>query len=156
MTTLIVDSRLPRISVADWGYLAEPEVKGDAPEGCGPALRDVTVAMIGAIAHFRYPISTRFEDLTSRFSTLAAEWKDATRLSSSPTEIAMHPSYQSIIGMGESVLPLILNDLKQTRDHWFWALRAITGANPVPPSDRGNVDAMIRAWLQWGRDRGLI
>ena len=37
---------------------------------------------------------------------------------------------------------------------WFWALHAITGANPVPAASRGNVQAMAEAWLQWGSEKG--
>jgi len=67
----------------------------------------------------------------------------------------MLPSYQSIIGMGEEALPLILAQLKSERDEpdqWFWALRAITGANPVRPEDQGNFAKMAQAWLQWANE----
>lgn len=33
--------------------------------------------------------------------------------------------------MGEAAVPLILRDLEHQPDHWFWALREITQANPV-------------------------
>lgn len=45
--------------------------------------------------------------LRARFDTLADEWAEATRFQSSSTEIAIHPAYQQIIGMGPAVLPLI-------------------------------------------------
>jgi hypothetical protein len=48
----------------------------------------------------------------------------------------------------------MLADLRDTGSHWFWALREITGENPVAPEDRGYVDRMIQAWLAWGRERG--
>jgi hypothetical protein len=34
-------------------------------------------------------------------------------------------------------------------------LKAITGEDPVPNNDRGNVPQMTRAWLNWARDRGF-
>jgi hypothetical protein len=39
--------------------------------------------------------------------------------------------------------------------HWFWALKAIAGVDPVAPEDRGRVEAMREAWLRWGREQGL-
>jgi len=75
---------------------------------------------------------------------------------SSTVDIAMHPSYQAIIGMGEIAVPLILESLTRRFDHWFWALEAITQDNPVPRRLRGNIEAMARAWLKWGSDKGLM
>jgi hypothetical protein len=34
------------------------------------------------------------------------------------------------------------------------ALHAITGANPVPPASRGNLQEMADAWLAWGLEKG--
>lgn len=65
-------------------------------------------------------------------------------------------SYQQIIGMGPQVIPLILADLQREPDHWFWALEAITGENPVVQADRGDISAMANAWLEWGEQRGLV
>jgi len=68
----------------------------------------------------------------------------------------MHPSYQAIIGMGEIAVPLILGSLSRRIEHWFWALEAITQDNPVPRRSRGDIEAMARAWLIWGHERGLV
>ena len=38
---------------------------------------------------------------------------------------------------------------------WVWALPRITGANPVPATDGGNIRKMTHAWLNWGREQGL-
>lgn len=56
--------------------------------------------------------------------------------------------------MGAGVVPLILYDLKTSRDDWFWALSAITGENPITEADAGNVPKMTEAWLRWGRAKG--
>lgn len=58
--------------------------------------------------------------------------------------------------MGQAAVPLILEELWARPDHWGPALTAITGENPVPPEDAGRLGAMAQAWLQWGKDRGLI
>lgn len=90
------------------------------------------------------------------FGRLSAEWKEDTRYVSSVTEIATHAAYQHIIGLGAEMVPLILRDLQQEPHQWFWALRAITGEDPVPLSAKGKVREMAEAWIQWGRGRGLI
>lgn len=94
--------------------------------------------------------------LRTQFDALADEWAQATRFQSSSTEIAMHPAYQRIIGMGPDALPLILDRLSRRPEHWFWALGAISGEDPVPPADAGKVEDMTEAWLRWGRSQGLI
>ena len=66
------------------------------------------------------------------------------------------PPYQKIIGMGAAALPLIFQEMKVAPDHWFWALEAITGEDPVSPEHRGNVAEMTRACLSWARDRGYV
>ncbi|MGB8689563.1 MAG: hypothetical protein WCD53_19790 [Microcoleus sp.] len=55
---------------------------------------------------------------------------------------------------GRPVVPLILRDLEQKPDHWFWALRAITGDNPVKSEQRGRMKLMAQAWIQWGKENG--
>jgi hypothetical protein len=94
------------------------------------------------------------EQLSNRFSNLANRWKRETAIHSSASQIAMHPAYQEIIGMGWPVVGLILNDLKESNSHWFWALRAITGDDPIKPEQRGKIAQMSSAWLSWGVDHG--
>jgi hypothetical protein len=64
--------------------------------------------------------------------------------------------YQRIIGMGERAIPYILEELERAPDYWFWALYCITGEDPVPEADHGNLDAMTRAWVAWGRENGYL
>jgi hypothetical protein len=93
--------------------------------------------------------------LESRFRELAEQWKKETRFCSSTTKLVDHPAYQAIIQLGKAVIPLILEELRAEPRHWFPALQAITGENPVAPEDRGVVRKMTTAWLEWGRSRGL-
>lgn len=97
--------------------------------------------------------ASAFENL---FNDLAKRWKAETRLLSSPTEIAMHPAYQRIIGLGPRALPLIIRDLVENPDWWFWALRAISGVDPVSDMDRGRLGAMARAWQGWWEGEGVL
>ena len=95
------------------------------------------------------------ESHEARFARLAATWKAERGPTSSTTRMAMHPAYQQIIGMGREVVPLILRELEREPDHWFWALKAITGEDPVPEQHRGRVRAMADAWIRWGREQGF-
>ncbi len=95
-------------------------------------------------------------DLEQEFSRLIQQWRAETAFSSSLTEMAGHPAYQRVIGMGRLALPMIFRELASEPDHWFWALKAITGCDPVPPSHRGNIESMAADWLAWGQSRGYV
>ena len=89
-----------------------------------------------------------------KFRQLADQWEDETMYLSNPYQIAQHPAYQEILGMGIGAVPEILKRLDDGRGHWFSALREITAADPVSPQDRGNIPAMTATWLEWGRRNG--
>ena len=94
------------------------------------------------------------EALEEHFRRLEARWEDETAYLSSSTEIVGHPAFQEIIRLGPAVIPLMLRDLEQRPTLWVWALPAITGADPVPEVDRGNIVRMRDAWLAWARANG--
>lgn len=100
--------------------------------------------------------SARRDRRRERFARLTRRWKTDTRWVSSTTEVAMHPSYQAIIGMGADALPLILEELRANSGHWYWALKAISDEDPVAPQHRGAVARMKAAWLEWGKQKGFI
>jgi hypothetical protein len=97
---------------------------------------------------------TEQDEIEDIFKALANKWRSETRGTASINEISMHPAYQQIIGMGEVVVPLLLRELERKSGFWFWALKAITRADPVPLEDKGKVPRMIQAWLDWGKREG--
>lgn len=101
------------------------------------------------------PASSVRESLQKRFDRLLRRWREETQFVSSTTEIAVHPAYQAIIGMGPAALPMILEDLRTNGGHWFWALKAVSDEDPVPAADRGVVSKMTTAWLRWGEQKGI-
>lgn len=110
----------------------------------------------------RTPLAVRhkpFQVIQNRefeFKRLTREWHKERVALSSITDIAMCPSYQKILAMGKSVLPLIFQSLEAEGDEpdmWFWALRMITDEDPITDEDRGDIVAMANAWLRWGRER---
>jgi hypothetical protein len=94
--------------------------------------------------------------LTERFTRLVKQWKSECRYMSNLAQMAILRSYQNIIGMGDPAIPLILQELKKETDHWFWALEAITGENPVRNKSAGKVELMAQAWVEWGIKKGYI
>ena len=88
------------------------------------------------------------------FAALAERWRRETRFSSSLDEKILHTAYQSIIAMGKSAAPLVLLELESHHGHWFWALRFMTGEDPVP--EGSNMAQARKVWLDWGREKGFL
>ena len=63
---------------------------------------------------------------------------------------------ENAIELGPAVVPLLLRELERRPNHWFAALRALTGADPVAPADRGRLGVMAEAWIKWGKERGYL
>ena len=93
-------------------------------------------------------------ELERTFLALAERWRRDTEPLSSITMKSMHPAYQRIVGMGRRALPLVFREMRRAPDHWFWALTAITGEDPVEPEDAGDIEKMTEAWLSLGKRRG--
>lgn len=98
--------------------------------------------------------ATTDPELERQFLDLAATWKRERGPHSSSARLAEHPAYQRIIGMGPDVVSLLLRELEREPDHWFRALHALMGADPVPLKGRGMPREMAQAWLRWGRNQG--
>ncbi len=107
------------------------------------------------LEHYFFPFSRLWNTPEIKFQMLAKEWKNDTVFMSSLTDMAMHPAYQQIIGMGPIAIPLILDEMKNEPEFWFWALKAVSGDDPTSPEDQGNLKAMTKAWLKWGRGHNL-
>lgn len=104
--------------------------------------------------YYAFPVSSIRDRRRERFGRLASRWREETQWLSSTTGIAIHPAYQAIIGMGPDAIPMILQELHDNSGYWYWALKAISNEDPVPPSDRGVIKKMKAAWLRWGQERG--
>jgi hypothetical protein len=94
------------------------------------------------------------ESLEEKFQRLAGVWRAETAYISSSSDLVAHPAFQEIVGMGSAVVPLLLRELENRTGHWHRALRRITGADPVPLPDRGNIGKAAEAWLRWGKEQG--
>lgn len=103
---------------------------------------------------------TAKDDLAKRFHEQAEKWARETAHLSSPAQMMVHPSYQAILGMAledkREIIRLMIQDLRQNRNEWFWALSYLTQDNPIKQPEAGNMDKMISAWVNWGRAHNLI
>lgn len=87
--------------------------------------------------------------MKERFNELKEIWKNDTRFLSDSNKIINHPAYLEIINMGKQVLPFIIDDMRETNNHWFVALEIITGVKPVLIAHYGNIPLMVNDWLNW-------
>lgn len=94
------------------------------------------------------------EGVAQRFHQLANIWRNQTAHISSTSELTAHPAFVEIVNMGPEIIPLLLRELEHRTGHWHRALRRITGVDPVPPDDRGNISKSAEAWLRWGKEHG--
>lgn len=137
--------------VVDWEPIEIREFCGDE------LLPQKTVDEWVARADSKWFSKTTEPTLEDRFRKLAEQWGDETGHLSSPNQKMLHPSYQAILGMGqehrEEIIDLLLQDLKENRRPWFWALSYLAQTNPISPADAGRMDRMIDAWLRWGQTR---
>lgn len=91
---------------------------------------------------------TNQRQLRRVFDELRRQWRNDTKYISSATQICEHPAYQKIIAIGEPMLPFIIEEVRNERGHWFYALHKITGF--VPDNIQNLPFAQIRqAWLDW-------
>lgn len=94
--------------------------------------------------------------LDRKFSMLKSVWENDTIFSSSISEITNHPAYYAVIKLGREIIPLIIQDLQTTNNHWFYALEILTGENPIRPEHRGNIEQMKNDWIDWANRGNAI
>jgi hypothetical protein len=97
--------------------------------------------------------------LLSEFKGHIEKWKKETRHWSSLARILLHPSYMRIIALAGKIphhegAKLLLIELAEEPRHWFRALEAVTGENPVRPEY--DFDQSVEAWLDYGESHGII
>ena len=91
------------------------------------------------------------KQLGTKFDLYSGIWKTETMFSSSSSEITNNSAYRSIIGLGKDIIPFIIEDLKQSENHWFYALELLTGENPIKSEHRGIINLMKSDWLNWAK-----
>lgn len=90
--------------------------------------------------------------LKMKFDLYNSTWQNETMFLSSISEITNNGAYRSIIDLGGDVVPLIIDDLLNSENHWFYALEAITGINPIKKEHRGDFNGMKSDWIEWAEN----
>ena len=102
-------------------------------------------------------LSLDYDDiLKNKFLKLAEQWRNETGHFSNMLYRFMNKNYQQIIALGPSAIPILLHELEEKPDHWFWALEVIANVNPVKQDHAGRIDLMARDWLEWGKSKGYF
>lgn len=83
------------------------------------------------------------------FCTLADEWRRTRKPSWKSKDLVDHDAYRTIIDMGWEAVPFIIGELERQTDHWFHALFAITGIDPILPEHAGVLPRMAEDWIEW-------
>ncbi|MEX1027254.1 MAG: hypothetical protein WD049_04505 [Candidatus Paceibacterota bacterium] len=87
---------------------------------------------------------------------LINELQETCQFMSSPDGMAEQPAFLRLLALQENAIPHLLQQLNKAPIIAMVALRRITGDDPVSDEDRGNVGAMVAAWRDWGRQKGLL
>lgn len=95
-------------------------------------------------------------EIESEFYEHLQQWKKETRFQSSSTILFDNEHYQHIIDMGFDVVPVILEYIRDTPDHFSYALKMITGEDPCLSENAGKVKENCESWVQWGIENNLI
>jgi hypothetical protein len=95
------------------------------------------------------------ENLKIIFDHLYHNWDNETSHLSSVHGINSNANMVCIMALGEQVVPLILRSLKNKPDHWFYALRELTGVDVIKQEHRGKLHLMAQDWLNWADAQGI-
>lgn len=134
--------------------MSKAEVIYDKVQALPDSAQTAVLHMVESLADGSTSDASPSGGLARKFQELSETWRRETGLLSFMQQRALHPAYQRIIGMGWVVVPLLLRELQRQPDHWLWALNAITGEQPARNTD--TLRAAADAWLNWGRERGLL
>lgn len=90
-------------------------------------------------------------DYVDQFNELVRRWRLATAVTSSVTEMVEDANFQQIIEIGKKAVPLIVREIRNSKDFLFMALSFILPHERViPDSAKGKPLEMIDAWLRCG------
>ena len=127
----------------------------ETPEGTSNESQVIIRHLLAAQRDFAFPVTRQGIEIAERFDELMGQWREESLLCSSATAIISSPAYRQIVEMGWQAVPFIIDELRKKPDHWYSALREITGEDPVAPKHQGNLVLMAKDWLKWARERQI-
>lgn len=143
-------------SIADYpriyqeGLVLNPRVVWNAPAEVGLMLTPSYADSFDIVQN------TAYSFLSGTFRSLAAQWKEESRYSSSFTAMESHEAYRSIIDLGPTMIPFLLAELVREPNWWFMALEALAEDPPSFEGLEGDLAGIAQAWLDWGRIHGYL
>ena len=97
------------------------------------------------------------DDSTEKqFREYADKWYAETVRDSSITRILSNENYLRVIELGTPVVPFILKELQSRPRPWFLVLRILTKHKDIGRGYPGNFEKMAEAWINWGKECGII
>jgi hypothetical protein len=88
-------------------------------------------------------------NLIRDFFALLNQWRNATRHESNLRIILEDDSFISLVGLGRTIIRLMLEELRREPSLLVFALEDILNFRPYDDIVEGNIGAMTRAWLNW-------
>jgi hypothetical protein len=112
-----------------------------------------THSPVSSVSTYRYEIEPTNKNkvvfFPDRFDEMKAKWYRETAFSSSPDEMRNTDSYKEIVSYGRIALPYIIKEIQDNPSLLMMAAHDITGENPITESIRGDMRAMMGAWVGW-------
>lgn len=96
-------------------------------------------------------MTARDHILEGRLDALVKEWDRDTLFLSSTTMMTDHPAFRAIVALGRDAVGPIVERLARDPSWLVLALPRITGENPVPDADAGDLSAIVASWVEWLR-----
>ena len=98
------------------------------------------------------------ESLECLFERLTDSWIEETWMHSSTSIIMNNNNCKQLIGLGEKIVPLILEKYQESPSvRWSCLLGKILGEHPdVPREHWGKVSIIRDYWIEWGKEKGYI
>ena len=100
-------------------------------------------------------MQTLSADLQTQFDELVAEWTKGTIYFSLKHRAVSHPAYRALVGLGPTIIPMVVEKLRHSPSRLFYLLNDLTGENPVPPESAGKTAEIAASWVRWYDDQAV-
>jgi hypothetical protein len=110
-----------------------------------PATYRIYFSLLNKVAEQQ--VESDADDVREEFERLKEAWEEKSEYMSVLTDMVLLQEYQRIIGLGRPAVPLLIEELRNGGDHWFWALVAITGRDHAEGAK--NYDEAVARWIDW-------
>ena len=151
---LIRNFNKANITIAPYGMFAPDRNRYSVPTAPTYQFVDISTALMATGNKSKPDLRSSLE---AKFREYADKWYAETIRESSFTKLMSNVNYLKVIKLGSDVVPLISKELQSDDPApWFLALRVLTEETEVGRGYPGNFVEKAKAWVAWGKERGLI